>query len=75
MPCAISSDSTLVTDKHNAYVRFANKGGHNLVQLKGKASRKGIWNVQRVNAYHGSLKRFMRNFDGVSTMYLDNYLA
>lgn len=71
----ISSDSTLVTDKHNAYVRFANKGGHELVQLKGKESRKGIYNVQRVNAYHGSLKRLMRNFDGVSTKYLDNYLA
>lgn len=71
----IGSDSTLVTDKHNAYVRFANKGGHDLVQLKGKASRKGIYNVQRANAYHGSLKRFMRNFDGVSTKYLDNYLA
>ncbi len=71
----VGSDSTLVTDKRNTYVRFANKGGHELVQLKGKESRKGIYNVQRVNAYHGSLKRFMRNFDGVSTKYLDNYLA
>ena len=71
----IGDGATLVTDKHNAYVRFANESGHELVQLKGKESRKGIYNVQRVNAYHGSLKRFMARFDGVATKYLDNYLA
>lgn len=71
----IGKGATLVTDKHNAYVRLANESGHELVQLKGNESRKGIYNVQCVNSYHGSPKKFMARFDGVATKYLDNYLA
>ncbi len=73
----ISKDAVLVTDKHNSYPRFANANGIELVQLKSKdEERKGIYNIQHVNAYHSELKRFIRsNFKGVSTKYLDNYLA
>ncbi len=71
----IDGGATIVTDKMNAYVKFANECGNDLVQVKGGKSKRGIYNVQRVNAYHGILKKFMRNFNGVSTKYLDNYLA
>lgn len=73
----ISKDSVLVTDKINSYVRFAHRNGIDLVQLKSKdEERKGLYNIQHVNAYHRELKRFIRsNFKGVSTKYLNNYLA
>lgn len=66
--------SILCTDRMNSYVRFANKNTLNLVQLKGGKEKKGIYNIQRINAYHGELKLFMRPFKGVSTKYLNNYL-
>ena len=68
------SKSILCTDKMNSYVRFANKNTLNLVQLKGGKEKKGIYNIQRINAYHGGLKLFMHPFKGVSTKYLNNYL-
>lgn len=33
-----------------------------------------IYNIQRVNAFHSSLKRWINKFNGVSTKYLTNYL-
>ena len=63
----IDENSTLVTDEMNAYVKFAKNRGINLVQIKGGKSKKGIYNVQRVNSYHSSLSRFMRGFNGVAT--------
>lgn len=71
----IESDSTLVTDKMNSYVRFANTQDLSLVQLKTGKAKKGIYNIQHINNYHSQLKRFMRAFNGVATKYLNNYLV
>lgn len=71
----IESDSTLVTDKMNSYVRFTNANDIHLVQLKTGKSKKGIYNIQHINNYHSQLKRFLRGFNGVSTKYLNNYLV
>lgn len=70
----IDSEATLVTDTMNAYVRFANDTGHELVQLKGGKAKRGIYNIQSINSYHSRLKKFMRNFNGVASKYLNNYL-
>ncbi|MBR1440899.1 MAG: IS1595 family transposase [Lachnospiraceae bacterium] len=70
-----SSDCVLVTDKMNAYTRFANKNGISLIQLKGGKAQKGIYNIQHINNYHSQLKRFMYGFNGVSTKHLNNYLT
>ena len=35
----------------------------------------GIYHLNNVNAYHSSLKRWLRLFNGVSTKYLPNYLV
>ena len=67
-------DSILCTDKMNSYVRFATKNTLNLVQLKGGREKRGIYNIQRMNAYHSALKLFLSPFKGVSTKYLNNYL-
>lgn len=70
----IVESATLVTDKMNSYVRFADKNDLNLVQLKNGKDKRGIYNIQHINNYHSRLKKFMRNFNGVSTKYLNNYL-
>ena len=70
----IDPSATLVTDKMNSYVRFSNANGIELVQLKTGKAKKGIYNIQHINSYHSQLKRFMKNFNGVSTKYLNNYL-
>ncbi|MBQ7335566.1 MAG: IS1595 family transposase [Clostridia bacterium] len=70
----IDENSTIVTDKASAYVRFADKTNLKLVQLKGGKAKSGIYHIQHINSYHGMLKKFMRGFNGVSTKYLNNYL-
>lgn len=71
----IDNRATLVTDKMNSYIRFAKNEGIRLIQVKSGRSKRGIYNVQRVNSYHSTLSRFMRRFNGVSTKYLNNYLV
>ena len=70
----IDNNSTLITDKMNSYVRFANANGLDLIQLKTGKSKKGIYHIQHINSYHSKLKGFMSKFKGVSTKYLNNYL-
>lgn len=70
----ISEEATLCTDKINSYVRFANSNNLNLVQLKSGKSKKGIYHIQHINAFHSSIKRFIRAFNGVASKYLNNYL-
>lgn len=71
----LKEGSTFVTDKMNAYVRFANKNNMPLVQLKEHKTKNGIYHIQHINNYHSRLKGFMSKFNGVSTKYLDNYLV
>jgi transposase-like protein len=71
----IVSHATLVTDKLSSYVRFASTNGMKLIQLKNGQSKNGIYHIQHINNYHSRLKRFLRNFNGVSTKYLNNYLV
>ncbi len=70
----IDEDSTIVTDKASAYVKFADKTNLKFVQLKGGKAKSGIYHIQHINNYHSRLKKFMQNFNGVSTKYLNNYL-
>lgn len=72
----MEAGSVLVTDKASAYRQFATKNGLQLKQLKSsKHTTKGIYNIQRINYYHKSLKAFLKDFCGVSTKYLNNYLV
>lgn len=71
----LDSNSTFIVDKASAYKKFAQHYGVELVPLKSKTdSRKGIYNLQRINNYHSQLKCFMAHFKGVSSKYLNNYL-
>lgn len=71
----IDSDSTVVTDRMNSYVRFAHGCDLDLVQVKNGRGKKGIYDLQHINSYHGKLKKFIAKFNGVSTKHLNNYLA
>ena len=71
----IEKGSTLITDKLNAYELFAGKYKLKLVQLKNGTIKNGIYHIQHINNYHSRLKKFMQNFNGVATKYLNNYLV
>ena len=71
----ISPDAVLCTDKHNAYVGFAEREGISLLQLKANRRVKGTLGIQHINGYHSQLKNFMERFHGVATKYLNNYLV
>lgn len=71
----ISPDAVLCTDKHNAYVGFAEREGINLLQLKSTQRVNGPLGIQHINGYHSQLKTFMERFHGVATKYLNNYLV
>lgn len=51
----IDNNSTLVTDKMNSYVRFANSNGLDLIQLKTGKSKKEIYHIQHINSYLSSM--------------------
>lgn len=68
-------DAVLITDHETAYIRFAKEHDIPLIQMEtGKRVSNGA-DIQRINAYHSRLKRFLDRFHGVSTKYLDNYLT
>jgi len=70
----LEEGSVLCTDHEPAYHSFAKKEGIRHIQLETKEVREGFM-IQRVNAYHSRLHAFLSGFRGVSTKYLDNYLA
>lgn len=74
----ISSNATLCTDNEKAYVGFSKQNNIKLIQMPTDCRMTVVddkpYGIQRVNAYHKLLKEFIRNFNGVSTKYLDNYL-
>ena len=72
----VEPESTLCTDEEASYRKFARDNNNPLVQIKGgQGSVKGIYHIQHLNAYHSNLKHFIKQFRGVSTKYLNNYLV
>ena len=79
----VTPSSVLVTDKASAYIAFAKECRLELIQLaatkiKGKGrvpTISGIYHTQTINSYHSRLKKFLKQFNGVSTKYLGNYLT
>lgn len=71
----LASGSTVCTDSARAYKKYSEDRGIVHIHLKGKATRTGIYNLQSINGFHSGLKVFMARFQGVSTKYLNNYLA
>jgi len=81
LPPILASDSLLVTDANAAYRAFAKKTGisHAFVHLRAgirvPEHARGAIHVQNVNAYHSRFHDWLRQFRGVATRYLPNYLG
>ena len=71
----IEAGSTFCTDGSKAQRKYAKSHGLECVQIKGGKSKKGIFHIQHINSFHSVLKKFIENFNGVATKYLNNYLA
>ena len=74
----LSEGTTLLTDSHPSYKSFAKENpllNHKTFIAKDHVSKtdKKI-HVQTVNHTHRELKDFLRQFNGVSSKYLQNYL-
>lgn len=73
--CGKTEDGTvLCTDFEPTYSAFARKNSLRHIQVERNQCKDG-YSIQRINAYHSRLKGFLSGFRGVSTKYLDNYLA
>ena len=75
----ITPHAILCTDNERAYLDLASINGLNLIQMDTHSrtiTKDGTdYGIQRINAYHSSLKRFIRRFHGVSTKHLGNYIV
>ena len=70
----IEENSILCTNKHRSYITFVAQHNLKLHQIRGGRKTLDIYNIQRINAFHSSLKRWINKFNGVLTKYLTNYL-
>lgn len=71
----ISEGSILCVDGEKAYGAVAKERELNCVRVGALFSKKGVYSIQHVNAYHTHLKGFIEHFYGVSTKHLNNYLV
>ncbi len=74
--------SSLFSDMSPAIKKFAEMNGYpikqsRLLKNRGKSKRnyETICQIQRINAYHSRLKRFLENFNGISSEYLQGYVS
>lgn len=66
-----------VTDRHNAYNAFAeskNLNHQTVATSYGQYVNTEGFHIQGVNSLHSRFKKWMRQFNGVATKYLQNYL-
>lgn len=69
--------SVLCSDSHRSYESFAKSKGLKHVKInasKGQHVKDKVYHVQNVNNIHHLLKDWIRQFNGVSSGYLQNYL-
>ena len=75
----VSPDAVLCTDREKAYISFAGSNGNRLTQTdpdcRITTDQGKEYGIQRINAYHRTLKDFIRGFHGVSTKHLGNYIV
>ena len=70
-----TEDTVLVTDSHRAYRTVANKYKIPLNQIPSGKHTSGGFHLGHVNGYHHNISDFMYLYHGVSSKFLDYYLA
>lgn len=70
-----SDDTVLVTDSHRAYRTVANRHKIPLKQIPSGKHTSGGYSLGHINGYHHNISDFMYLYHGVSSKFLDYYLA
>ena len=70
-----SEDTVLITDSHRAYRTVANKHKIPLKQIPSGKHASGGYSLGHINGYHHNISDFMYLYHGVSSKFLDYYLA
>ncbi len=80
-------ETTSCVDSHKSYIGIKDKLNIELKQVpRGKSMIDSVYHLQHINALHSSFKRWLMTFNssfkrwlmtfnGVSTKYINNYLA
>jgi transposase-like protein len=71
----IKEKSVICTDKEKSYIKFSKSRNLEHIRLEDVKSKIKVYHIQTINSFHSRLKNFMRNFNGVSTKHLNNYLT
>ena len=72
----LGEDVTFCTDSHKSYPKIDTELKVNLKQVQsGKQMLDSVYHLQHINSLHSMFKRWITPFNGVSTKYLNNYLA
>ena len=71
----IAEGSYPCTDGLSSYRKFAENNKLKLEAIRGGRTKRGIYNVQRINQYYSRPKRFMATFNGVATKHLNRHLV
>lgn len=75
----LSDDCIVMTDGLHTYGKYFSNTKIEHVVLPSKIGQKptvkGAYHLNNVNAMHSRFKLFLRNYNGVSTKYLNNYLS
>ena len=70
-----TEDTVLITDSHRAYKTVANKHKIPLKQIPSGKHTSGGYSLGHINGYHHNISDFMYLYHGVSSKFLDYYLA
>ena len=70
-----TEDTVLVTESHRAYRTVANKYKIPLNQIPSGKHTSGGFHLGHINGYHHNISDFMYLYHGVSSKFLDYYLA
>ena len=75
LPSHLDDNCLVVTDGLYAYNTYFATAPQEHKSYKAKAKHKGIYHINNINNFHARLKFFLESYRGVSTKYLNNYVA
>ncbi|MFI3254166.1 MAG: IS1595 family transposase [Eubacteriales bacterium] len=71
----IEPQTTICTDSHKAYPKFAEEIKAELHQIESGKHKKGVLHINHINSLHSQLKNWIiHDRKGVATKFLNNYL-
>lgn len=70
---SVEDSSIFCTDSHKSYIKFAQDSGLDHKRIKTGHHKEGLFHIKHINALHSKLKKWIKDFNGISTKYLLNY--